>query len=469
MKPTLSITSFLAIICGLIFFNSACKKSDFLDAKPQTSLVIPTTVADYQALLEYDGTQAAAAFNVSPAMGNASVDDYYFPDNVYANLSVFAKNVYTWATDVFSGQGNQKDWNIPYKQIFVANIVLNGLGDIQPGTYFQLDWNATYGNALFSRAFAYWNLAQIFSPAYDSAKAATDLGVPLRFDPDINIVVQRATVQQTYDQIFKDLFSALSLVPINNVGHLNRAAKPAIYAFLSRVYLSMRNYNKALLYADSSLQLSNSLIDYNTLNMTVSNPFSVTSNVEVLYQACDAGSNFQASQAIVDSNLYKSYTANDLRSIIFFRSITSGVTFKYGYAGSTINAPFSGFCTAEMYLTRAECNARAGNTSAAMADLNTLLVTRWKKNGTVSAFVPYTANSSAGALSQILTERRKECVFRALRWMDLRRLNKEGYNITPQRLISGQAYTLAPNSNLYIFPIPPDEIALSGIQQNQRP
>ena len=108
-------------------------------------------------------------------------------------------------------------------------------------------------------------------------------------------------------------------------------------------------------------------------------------------------------------------------------------------------------------------SARAGNMNSAMADLNTLLQNRWK----AGTFIPLLALNASDALNQILMERRKELLFR-IRWIDLKRLNKGGANITLTRILNGQTYTLAPNSPLYVFPIPPDEIQLSGIQQNIR-
>tara|TARA_R110002033_G_scaffold36621_1_gene75228 strand:+ start:3737 stop:3916 length:180 start_codon:yes stop_codon:yes gene_type:complete len=59
-------------------------------------------------------------------------------------------------------------------------------------------------------------------------------------------------------------------------------------------------------------------------------------------------------------------------------------------------------------------------------------------------------------------------VWRGLRWQDIRRLNKEGAGITLTRTLKGENYTLPPNDPRYIFPIPDDEIALSGIKQNVR-
>ena len=123
-----------------------------------------------------------------------------------------------------------------------------------------------------------------------------------------------------------------------------------------------------------------------------------------------------------------------------------------------------GIATDEVYLTRAECYARAGKVSEAMNDLNTLMIKRWK----AGTFIPFTATSTSEALSIILEERRKETLFRGLRWLDLRRLNSEGANITLTRNVDNQTYKLEPNSPRYALPLPPDVISLTGIPQNER-
>jgi hypothetical protein len=135
---------------------------------------------------------------------------------------------------------------------------------------------------------------------------------------------------------------------------------------------------------------------------------------------------------------------------------------KGGYSGS--QPPFSGMATDEAYLIRAECAARAGNTGSALNDLNALLSKRW----VTGTYTPYATASPGALLDTILVERRKELPFRGVRWTDLRRLNKRGGNITLTRSLNGQLYQLAPNSRLYVLPIPPDVIALSGMQQNPR-
>jgi hypothetical protein len=92
------------------------------------------------------------------------------------------------------------------------------------------------------------------------------------------------------------------------------------------------------------------------------------------------------------------------------------------------------------------------------------LIKRWK----TGTFIPVTAASNTEALDIILLERRKELLMRGLRWIDIKRLNKEGRNILPKRIINGQSFSLSVNENRYALPLPDDIISITGMPQNPR-
>jgi len=439
---------------------AGCGKKDFLEAKPSSDLFIPTTLDDFQALMDKD-----LVINDMPELGELSSDNYYLLYSTWQGLnSTKERNAYTWASDTYQGQGGVDDWNVPYQQVFYANTVLAGIDDAPVTAATQPRLNAIKGAAYFVRAYAFYNLAQLFAPVYDSATAAGDLGIPLRITPGIDAPSVRASVKDTYNQVLTDLAQAYMLlpaaIPFNN---RNRPSQPAAMALRARVYLSMRAYAQAGACADSSLRLYNTLINYNTISTSSPTPFNKTNNTETMYQArilvgTQVLKGVTVAGCIIDSTLYRSYDVNDLRQSIFFNAVPNA---KGSYTNNIYC--FSGIATDEMYLVRAECYARARNTTAAMADLNTLLQNRYKPG-----FTPLTASGPENALSIILTERRKELFFRGLRWTDLRRLNKEGYNISLTRVLNGQTYQLPPGDLRYTFPIPPDVINLGGIQQNPR-
>lgn len=448
----------------LVAAMAGCGKKDFLDAKPSSDLFIPTTLEDFQAILDRDG------MNETPSLGELSSDNYYLQTYTFwQGLVAKERNAYIWAADTYQGQGSVGDWNAPYQQVLGANVILDGIDKAPVTAANQAQWRAIKGAAYFARAYAFYNLAQIFAPVYDNATAATDMGIPLRLTPGVDEPSVRASVKDTYDQVLADLAQAALLLPVDiSWNNRNRPCRPAAMALLARVYLGMRLYDKAGSYADSSLRLYNTLIDYNTINPATPTPF-LRSNAEALYQSRLLSTTNvlkgSSSNCVIDSNLYKSFDANDLRRQLFFtiNPNTSLPNARNSYNGSTFC--FSGLATDEVYLIRAECYARAGNTQAALNDLNTLLQNRWKSNG---SFTPVAAASPAQALGSILAERRKELFFRGLRWTDLRRLNKDGANIVLTRVLNGQTYQLTPGDLRYVFPIPPDVITLGGIQQNPR-
>jgi starch-binding outer membrane protein, SusD/RagB family len=463
------MTKRFLLLLMLLRVLPACHKG-FLDAKPSTDLEVPTTLSDFQALL--DNT---TVFGLVPTLGEASADNYFFSYPYWQTLDTRQKNAYIWAIDIFEGQGGQQDWNAPYQQAFYANVVLDGLGS-RPSQDSVAQWNALEGSALFLRAFAFYNIAQLFAPIYADSLVNSPFGIPLRLHADINPISTRSTIGQTYQQIILDLDSAelfLQAGPPN--AFRNRPIRLAAQALLARVYLSMRKYTQARAYADSALQAYSTLIDYNTLDTTQGAPIGML-NTETLYQASFLGAAsttppyqlalvggpFHPSTRI-DTGLIQSYDSNDLRRAIYYNyKLPDSSYLKGSYTGNFI--PFGGLATDELYLIRAECAARARDAGSAMIDVNALLSKRWR-SGT---FPGYTVGSWQEALDTVLLERRKELAFRGLRWTDLRRLNAEGANDTLIRNLNGTLYTLTPNSDLYMLPIPPDVISLSAIVQNVR-
>jgi tetratricopeptide (TPR) repeat protein len=449
----------LIILVGTI----GCKK-DFLDAKPDDSLIVPESLNDMQQILDNDMVMNGGK-NVSgadPSLGNSSADDYYVPDEGYDQLDDFAKAVYTWAK-VIPWPVSNHNWVGPYRSIYYANTVLAGLQKITPMASEQVTYNSIKGSALFYRSYQFFNLSQVFAPPYDASRLASDPGIPLRLSPEFTERSVRASLKETYDRIISDLRESLSLLP-NKPLMQTRPSRPAAFGLLARVYLTMHDFEKSLAYCDSALTINSALLDYNKIDIAQSIPFSVL-NEEVVFQASIAPANGYISYGRptkVDTTLISMYSDNDLRKNLFFNNLTGGMEIKGTYSGTII--PFSGIANDELFLMQAECYARLNNPGTAMMSLNELLKYRY----TTSSFVPETAASGADALDKVLVERRKELVMRNLRWMDLRRLNKEGRNITISRNVRGTVYTLPPNDVKYTWPIPDEVIGLTGMQQNPR-
>jgi len=446
----------------LLMLSFSCEK-EFLDAKPAMDLNVPTSLEDMQLLLDNTGS-----LNKSPAIGEESADDYYMTaDNWKNQYAKFNTKIYIWAKDIWEGTGGIEDWNKPYTQVLYANVVLEQLNKLERTSLNSVEYDNIKGSALFLRAWSFFDIAQVFALPYDSNSAVTDLGIPLRLTADINETLTRSTMKETYEQILRDATQAADLLTIaTSPQNGNRPSKAAAFGLLSRIHLTMRDYMKAGLYADNALQISSILMDYNTLSTTANTPFAFD-NPEVIYQNyvvdCEPLIYLGVSAGYsIDTLLYKSYNVNDLRKYLYFKDNQGYINKKKLYSG-TIKAS-NGIATDEMLITRAECYVRNGNLDAALKDLNDLLVTRWK----LGTYIPYETFDGNEALNKILLERRKELVLRGLRWNDIRRLNKEGYNITLTRVLDGETYTLPSNDPRYALPIPPDVISVSGFPQNNR-
>lgn len=448
------LRNMIALIIAIISCIAlpGCKK--FLEEKPDKKLALPASLNDLQLLLNN-----YFLFNtLYPAAGEAASDDYYLSDANWASMSsVFYRNLYVWKED----DENDANWSPAYQKIYNANLILETLADLKYTNKEKEKAHSIKGHAYFLRALNYWHLAQLYIKPYNPGSAASDLGLPLRLSTDFTNKTVRTTVNETYDQIIHDSKIAITSLPLSQ-NQTYYPSKAAAYALLARVYLSMNKFKEAGDYADSSLTIKDHLMDYNSLNSAALLPIT-RGNIETLFEATALSTQpLLQSRWRVDSILYNTYDSNDLRRSVFFRRMSDGsYTFKGSYTG-TANA-FAGLATNEVYLIKAEALARAGNKEEALNTLNTLLVKRWK----TGSFIPVQATSDGEALSKILQERRKELLFRMLRWSDLRRFTFDpALEVKPKRILNGQHYILEPQSPRYVFKIPKNVIEFSGITQN---
>lgn len=431
-----------------------CKK--YLDAKPNKQLATISSLGELQALLDdhtrlnYQTVYAA----------EAASDDFYLTDQALNALSLEGdRRIYNWQRgNQFEGTVN--GWYYSYLGIYYGNTVLERLNHIERTSGNTAEWDNIKGQGHYYKGSNLFNAAMVWTLGYDSATANETLGLPLRNSVDFNVPSIRSSLEATYKQLLDDLKNACRLLAPQQV-HVMRPSKAAAYAMLSRAYLMMNRFAEATLYADSALQLKNTLIDYNNINAAVANPFPEY-GMEVLHHISIANPAIlnQSNATIVDE-LYNSYAAGDLRKKIFFTQVANRNVFKGNYSGQT--SLFFGPAVNEMYLNRAEGYARTNRLPLALADLNTLMVKRWDK---AIAYVPYNSSDQTTVINWILAERRKELLMRGLRWGDVKRLNNLGYGIKLERKYNSSGAFLQPKSNSFAMSIPETIIELTGIPQN---
>ena len=209
----------------------------------------------------------------------------------------------------------------------------------------------------------------------------------------------------------------------------------AAYALLARVYLQMGNYSEALRHADLALGQNDALYDwnafYNAHQATIEKADDYThlpspmgfDYVETYYFRhgirtgignesnipIERGERFEAGDARFLSR-WKRYTTGD---DTYYRSVISGY---FNHAGLT---------TAEVYLIKAECQARlaSGNDfTEAMNTLNTVRKTRIRPD----VYQPAQASTLAEAIDLIRRTKDNELIFSIVPFADARRFNSEG-------------------------------------------
>lgn len=456
MKIRSVIIVFLACIVLV-----GCGK-DFLDIKRNANQVVPQTIADHQAILDWSLVMNQTASFTMVCLGT---DEYYIKDEVWNSISganIYQKNGYVWAHDVYENN-EVSDWNNAYQRILYANMAL-GVEQILPSPDRRQAWNTVKGQALFHRAWTFYQLAQTFCRPYDERTADKDLGIPLRLDFDATLKVGRGTLRETYDRILEDLNEALSLLP-ESVQSNFQPSKAAAHALLGRIYLEQGDYVRSLDHSSEALRYKSELLDYNALDfslyLTFSNYLYGNENPEVIfYNHSGSGTALGVTRLLVDTNLYALYNDADLRKKAFF---DEKLNYTGRYSGSS--TLFTGLAVDELLLTRAECNLFLGKYEEVLSDLNYLLFHRYE-NG---AFSPITELDPGKLMNIVLEERRKELYMRGTRWMDLRRLNRDpAFAKTLVRNVNGQQYRLLPGDNRWVWPIPDNEIERSGLEQNPR-
>lgn len=449
----------------LTVFATSC--DDWMDIEPKGK-VIPSKAEDYRLLL--DNTNS---YGTSPITQTADIDlwvddDIDLRDDfVGSSYSEYATKAYKFEDHFYLESEEDASMNTVYSVIYLANTVIN---EVLGATGDEDEKMQLQAEAKIHRAFSYLKLVNIYAKQYDPSTAASDLGVPMRLEAVIEGSLARGTVQEAYDLILNDINEAYDYLP-DTPEQLWRPSKASASALLARTYLIMGDFTNALKYADMSLGLYSYLDDYNTFPAHSWYPGLLSTGKRYSNQE-------QTLLKKPTSDYHLTYPSqeymdlfdqvNDLRFTgkLDFEWSLPGTQLYYYYYGST-GASY-GLTVPEMLLTRAECNARKGDSgvSAAMDDINLLR----KHRIATAAYADLTATNAAEALSIVKDERRRELAFMGIRYTDIRRYNAyDNANISIVHTINGENFTLAPGDNKWALPIARKYILKNPeIEQNPR-
>ncbi len=445
-KNKIKLVMFWLILTGLV----ACE--GFLDEKPEDSVVVISTLQDVRSLLDN-----SSVFNRQGNLVSRASDEFVAPEHVLANLFVAERRSYLWLDDPFQGE-MVSDWVFPYEQVFYANVALEALDRIEE---ISEEKSQLRGEALFHRTYAYFNLLQQFAPAYQLNGNQTGLkGIVLKQSADINEPAVRSDLETCYTLIKSDLQEAVSLLP-DFSPYKTRPIKAAAWGLLARVCLVTGDYLSAAQAASSALDSYNPRLDLNQIDVNVRFPFPQFNDEMIFYSLLRSSTFNISNEVFVSEQIQQVLEDGDLRIEAFFDETSDGNLIYTGkFSGNT--AFFGGLSVGELELTAAEAYARIGNEESALSYLNGFLRRRISE----SVFSPVEATGQE-LMHLILDQRKLELIGRGTRWFDLRRLNQEPEYQTIFTRGEGSVVIL-PDSPKYVFPIPDLEVALTGIEQNER-
>jgi|GEM_PF-133046 len=289
-------------------------------------------------------------------------------------------------------------WLQGYEAINVANNVLGALEVVNEDDRAHVE-----GQALFVRALVHFELVKLFGKPYSAGNVTSNLGVPIALTPtrgiDEQSYIPRSTVAQVYERILDDLIAAEE--KLDNTNNFAIAQKTAAAAILSRVYLQMEDYtrardaaHRAITYGQFSVETSYaktfnngktspSSADVATTDGIFQAPVSAQDGFNVMhtYWSITAYGARAGDVEVLDNHLslYNQTTDGngaflDDRLALFYRGEGNDIGTGAWRSGKWrfLNSNLSIVRLSEMYLTRAECNARLNTNVGAspLSDVN---------------------------------------------------------------------------------------------------
>jgi starch-binding outer membrane protein, SusD/RagB family len=481
------------LIATIALLSLASCKKEFLDTSPTDALAetnVFTTTANGEAVMNGIYRYLYTRYDAQNQAGHGGVMLMldFMGEDVHQALA-------SWYTpgNGTGGWINQKNadnsyvaypFRMYYRCIGNANAIIE---NVDNSTGSAADKNRLKAEALTMRAWAYFNLVQIFGKRYDATITNTQLGVSMPLT-STQSKLPRSTVEEVYTQINKDLTDAVAAFGTasapRNKSHLSLRAAYAIWA---RVALVQQKWATAAQHANQVITLGGfSLMS----NVQYQEGFNNITNPEWIWGCFvqdDQGDTFGSFFGQISYNgnttyvrgipkrinqaLYDQITATDVRKKMWEPAPTaanfplpSTAFIRVPYMSRKFairNLPTIGdvpyIRLAEMYLIIAEANARIpGNETQARAALFTLAVNR-------DPSYVLSTNTGAALLNEILVQRRVELWAEGHRWLDLKRMNLPlDRTVVPNYVAASAGGVMqipAPSaSNLWQFNIPTSEL-----------
>lgn len=389
-------------------------------------------------------------------------------------------------------------WAQAYKVIAAANKIIAYVPDDASTELQQLK-----GENLYLRAMMHFNLVRVFGRPY-TQNEGNNPGVPLlheRLSEEEQVNIARSSVKEIYDAVIADLVKASELMTQNKA--CSFASKEVAQALLARVYLYKGDNVNAIKYATEVIEsgrykllqgteytgyfraapatnqetifaIHHTKVQDRAFSAIGSMYFSGDASGNPLGQGASGWAEIYASVKFKDflgqntedlrNNFITPYTENGV--LQYNQKLTPATPMyyinKYSLQEGVINLSSPVYLRlAEMYLIRAEANAKIGNTQLALDDVNLI-----RQRAGLAGNKLYTAGNLGGktALEIVMEERWLELAFEGHRAYDLFRNNlpvvrnypgTHSLNNTPTTNIN---HTVIPTDDRVVFYIPQVEV-----------
>jgi hypothetical protein len=413
---------------ALSFFTIllSCKK--IIKVAPAGDQIIRSTVFtdDSYATSALTGIYSELSANGASNGGSASISmlsgfsaDEFDIHTTAGDYAQFYANALTPDNTNISGI-----WNLCYKIIYMANDIIEGLGNSTGMS--ETVKNQLTGEAKFLRAFAHLYLTSLFG----------DVPVVTTTDVDVTRNLSRSAQSDVYLQIESDLVAAKELLPESYsqfFGERVRANKYAAIALLARLYLYKKDWPRAEQESTRIIEKENQYELLNELNAVF-----LKNSKEAIWQLIPreklSPDGFILTSvpgfASLSETLVNTFEASDQRKAKWAGTFVSPALdtfyypFKYKVKIATVESKYVEYSMvlrlAEQYLIRAEARARQNKLTginSAEADIN--------KIRNRAGLLNTTASTEEGMLDEILLQRRLELFSEwGHRWIDLTRTGK---------------------------------------------
>jgi hypothetical protein len=356
---------------------------------------------------------------------------------------------------VVTGHNFERElWAEGYEAINMLNMIINAEADLPSGV--QSDYTQIMGEAYALRGLVYFDLVRMYGQHYTFTPGGNHPGVPLVLESDVTILPSRNTVGEVYVQLLEDLNTGIGMMSETRAGPF-MMSREAAQAILSRVYLYMEDWSNVVSMANSVINSGKySLVE----GQTYVDMFAVGGTSEAVFElryneTDNEGSNslggmYRASgygDYLPARDLLDLLDPADLRWEMFVTDdLLTGIyashrVNKWPTQNNVDNIPV--IRLAEVYLNRAEANARLGQAVAAQADLDLI---RQRSLPTAPAV---TATGQA-LLDEIALERRIELAYEGHRIHDLMRHQMDVVRVD----VTGDVDFMAYPCNFCILPVP---------------